>query len=80
MEDFSLGEGRAHFAEEGIRSSPFGSVQADDGTPLSPSIVLGAGVIGLTSALVLTERGYDVTIVARDMPTDLSSQGFASPW
>jgi D-amino-acid oxidase len=47
-------------------------------------IILGAGVIGLTVAHVLTEgKGsslFNVTIVARDMPEDLTSQGFASPW
>jgi len=46
-------------------------------------VVLGAGVIGLTVAHVLTEGGgsdFKVTIIARDMPEDLSSQGFASPW
>jgi D-amino-acid oxidase len=47
-------------------------------------VILGAGVIGLTVAHVLTEgdgsKLFNVTIVARDMPEDLSSQGFASPW
>jgi len=44
-------------------------------------VILGAGVIGLTIAHVLTEDvGFKVTIVARDMPEDLSSQAFASPW
>lgn len=37
-------------------------------------------VIGLTSALVLAEAGYFVSIVARDLPEDSTSQGFASPW
>jgi glycine/D-amino acid oxidase-like deaminating enzyme len=47
-------------------------------------VILGAGVIGLTVAHVLTEgdgsNHFKVTIVARDMPEDLSSQAFASPW
>jgi 2-polyprenyl-6-methoxyphenol hydroxylase-like FAD-dependent oxidoreductase len=47
-------------------------------------IILGAGVIGLTVAHVLTEGDgsilFNITIVARDMPEDLNSQGFASPW
>lgn len=44
-------------------------------------VVLGAGVIGLTVAHVLTEEaGFEVTIIARDMPEDLTSQAFASPW
>jgi D-amino-acid oxidase len=47
-------------------------------------VILGAGVIGLTVAHVLTEgdgsRLFNVTIVARDMPEDLNSQAFSSPW
>lgn len=44
-------------------------------------VILGAGVIGLTVAHVLTEDpGFKVTIVARDLPEDLTSTGFASPW
>ncbi|KAI5476625.1 D-amino-acid oxidase [Pseudohyphozyma bogoriensis] len=43
-------------------------------------VVLGGGVIGLTSALVLARNGYKVHLVARDMPGDKDSQGFASPW
>ena len=47
-------------------------------------VILGAGVIGLTVAHVLTDgegsNRFKVTIVARDMPEDLSSQAFASPW
>jgi D-amino-acid oxidase len=47
-------------------------------------VILGAGVIGLTVGYVLTDNGgsnhFQVTIIARDMPEDLSSQGFASPW
>ncbi|CED84920.1 D-aspartate oxidase [Phaffia rhodozyma] len=43
-------------------------------------VVIGAGVLGCTSALCLSKEGYEVTIVARDLPTDLDSQGFASPW
>ena len=44
-------------------------------------MVLGAGVIGLTAAYVLSENpSYKIKVVARDMPEDLDSQGFASPW
>lgn len=47
-------------------------------------VILGAGVIGLTVAhVLLTTLGpnaYKIKIVARDLPEDLSSQAFASPW
>ncbi|CDO73023.1 hypothetical protein BN946_scf185007.g77 [Trametes cinnabarina] len=44
-------------------------------------VVLGAGVIGLTIAHVLSKDArYKIKIVARDMPEDLDSQAFASPW
>lgn len=38
-------------------------------------------VIGLSIALQLKVQGqYQVTILARDLPTDLQSREFASPW
>ena len=44
-------------------------------------VILGAGVIGLTVAHVLSkDERYKIKIVARDMPEDMDSQGFASPW
>ncbi|KIP03619.1 hypothetical protein PHLGIDRAFT_130023 [Phlebiopsis gigantea 11061_1 CR5-6] len=47
-------------------------------------VVLGAGVIGLSSAYVLSERypTHRFTIVARDLPeeSDLTNQAWASPW
>lgn len=57
--------------------------------------VLGAGVLGLTTALELQQKGYHVTILARDLPPSaiaaasdapeqddpqLASQDWASPW
>jgi glycine/D-amino acid oxidase-like deaminating enzyme len=42
--------------------------------------IIGSGIIGLTSALALIEAGYSVTIIARDLPGDDSSQQWASPW
>ncbi|KAL7421416.1 hypothetical protein Q5752_004301 [Cryptotrichosporon argae] len=44
-------------------------------------VVLGAGVVGLTSALVLARRGYRVEVVARELPgVSDASQDWASPW
>ncbi|TCD68307.1 hypothetical protein EIP91_011166 [Steccherinum ochraceum] len=46
-------------------------------------VILGAGVIGMTIAHVISTRypsKYKITIVARDMPEDFTSQAFASPW
>jgi len=44
-------------------------------------VIVGAGVIGTTIAHVLSEDPQNkITIVARDMPEDLDSQAFASPW
>lgn len=50
-------------------------------------VVLGAGVIGLTVAHILSEsidtsnlNQCNITVVARDMPEDMDSQGWASPW
>ena len=44
-------------------------------------IVLGAGVIGLTVAYVLSENEqYKIKVVARDTYQDLDSQAFSSPW
>ncbi|KAJ5087202.1 hypothetical protein N7456_010818 [Penicillium angulare] len=41
--------------------------------------IIGSGIIGLLSALTLTEAGYKVTIIARDLPGD-ETQSWASPW
>ncbi|KAI9278767.1 hypothetical protein BDA99DRAFT_428548 [Phascolomyces articulosus] len=41
--------------------------------------VVGAGVVGLTTALLLQIKGYDVTILAKHFPGDLSSD-YTSPW
>ncbi|KAK0545783.1 hypothetical protein OC846_005252 [Tilletia horrida] len=45
-----------------------------------PVIIVGAGVIGLTAAVVLRERGYTVFLLGREIPTDLDSPNFASVW
>ncbi|WVQ75285.1 hypothetical protein IAR50_004899 [Cryptococcus sp. DSM 104548] len=44
------------------------------------AVVLGAGVLGLSIAHELTRKGLKVAVVAKDLPEDLDSTGFASPW
>ncbi|KAK5163150.1 uncharacterized protein LTR77_010934 [Saxophila tyrrhenica] len=41
--------------------------------------VLGAGVVGLTSALCLSRKGYRVRVVAKHLPGD-KTLDWASPW
>lgn len=41
--------------------------------------IVGAGIIGLTTALTLAEAGYRVAIIARDLPGDMTTQ-WSSPW
>ncbi|RXK38894.1 hypothetical protein M231_03843 [Tremella mesenterica] len=43
-------------------------------------VILGAGIQGLAIATELTKRGVRVAIVARDLPEDVHSTAFASPW
>ncbi|GAA5841538.1 hypothetical protein JCM11251_001255 [Rhodosporidiobolus azoricus] len=43
-------------------------------------VVVGAGVIGLSTAIKLRERGYKVDIVARNLPADEKNIEFTSPW
>lgn len=43
-------------------------------------VVIGCGVIGLTTAIRLLERGYSVTIVARDIPPHTTSNVAAAVW
>ncbi|KAL3303449.1 D-amino-acid oxidase [Colletotrichum asianum] len=42
-------------------------------------VVVGAGVIGLTSALLLAKEGNSVTVVGKHMPGDYDAE-YASPW
>lgn len=42
--------------------------------------VLGAGAVGLTSARLLQDRGHDVTIYARDLPPDTTSNVAGGQW
>jgi D-amino-acid oxidase len=41
--------------------------------------IAGAGIIGLACAYLLSESGYKVTIVARNLYGDESTE-WASPW
>lgn len=41
--------------------------------------VVGAGIIGLSCALRLSEAGYKVSVLARDLPGD-DTTTWASPW
>lgn len=43
-------------------------------------VVVGAGVIGLTCAVRLLERGHDVAVVARDLPQETTSSVAAALW
>jgi D-amino-acid oxidase len=47
---------------------------------LSRITVVGAGVIGLTCGIRLLEQGYEVTIVARDLPPKTNSNAAAAIW
>ncbi|KAF9377822.1 hypothetical protein CPB97_009923, partial [Podila verticillata] len=40
--------------------------------------VIGAGVVGLTTALLMQSNGYDVTVIAADFPRDPKSPDYAS--
>ena len=37
-------------------------------------------MIGLSAAIELKRKGLSVVIVAKDLPEDTESVGFASPW
>ncbi|TID28142.1 hypothetical protein CANINC_002679 [Pichia inconspicua] len=46
-------------------------------------VIVGAGVIGLTCAWVLSEEGYDVTIIAEKFPSTFNGEidhDYTSPW
>jgi D-amino-acid oxidase len=43
-------------------------------------LVVGAGVIGLSCAVRLLERGHDVAVVARDLPLETTSAVAAAIW
>ncbi|KAG9119496.1 hypothetical protein FRC07_005455 [Ceratobasidium sp. 392] len=43
-------------------------------------VILGAGVIGLSTACKLQEKGYTVTIIAEHLPGDKKTIEYTSPW
>ena len=43
-------------------------------------IVVGAGVVGLSCAVRLLERGHQVSVVARDLPLEITSAVAAALW
>jgi glycine/D-amino acid oxidase-like deaminating enzyme len=44
------------------------------------AVIIGAGITSLSIATELSRRGYKLGIVAKDLPEDGQSVGFASPW
>ncbi|CAM9013373.1 unnamed protein product [Wickerhamomyces anomalus] len=47
---------------------------------MSEIVVVGAGVIGLSAAQALCEKGYKVKVVAAHFPTDPLNSRYTSPW
>lgn len=43
-------------------------------------VIIGAGVIGLSTAISIREKGYDVTLLAQYLPGDPKNIGYTSPW
>ncbi|KAG9078255.1 hypothetical protein FS749_009768 [Ceratobasidium sp. UAMH 11750] len=43
-------------------------------------VVLGAGVVGLSTALKLQDRGYNCTIISEYLPGDKKTIEYTSPW
>ena len=46
----------------------------------TPITVIGAGIIGLTTAVRLAEAGFDVAVIARDLPLETTSAVAAALW
>lgn len=66
----TLSWGTAHLAvEKALESGRAG-----------PAAVLGCGVIGLSTARLLQRRGYAVTIYARDLPPNTTSDVAGASW
>jgi glycine/D-amino acid oxidase-like deaminating enzyme len=54
--------------------------EAPEELPLPRVLVIGAGVVGLTTALRLRQRGYEVTVVADRFAPDLTSVVAGALW
>ena len=55
----------------------------DEVQPIPDVTILGAGIVGISTALSLTERGFKVAVVDRNPPAEGASYGNAgslSPW
>ena len=51
--------------------------------PTAPVTILGAGIVGICTALSLLERGVPVTLIDRGAPgqaTSYGNAGVVSPW
>ncbi len=51
-----------------------------DTSDMARVIVVGAGVVGLSCAVRLLERGHQVSVVARDLPLETTSATAAALW
>ncbi|KAM0792405.1 hypothetical protein ACM66B_005084 [Microbotryomycetes sp. NB124-2] len=47
---------------------------------MTRTVVIGAGVVGLSTAIKLQQSGVDVDIVAQHMPHDPKTTEYTSPW
>lgn len=56
------------------------AVEALGDTPARKAAVLGAGVIGLTTARLLQDRDFHVTVYARDLPPNTTSNIAGGQW
>ncbi|WWC93116.1 uncharacterized protein L201_008083 [Kwoniella dendrophila CBS 6074] len=44
------------------------------------AVILGCGILGLSIATELQKKGLKIALVGKDLPEDIDSTGFASPW
>ena len=52
-------------------------VDAQDTTSIA---VLGCGIIGLSTAIILQQKGYEVTIYTKELPADTTSNAAGALW